>query len=125
MYYNDFFNNNINNMKNTWKGIKQFINLKPQSFHAPTKIIKDNTELVKGKSMADAFNDFFANIGSKLANSIPPVTISPLSYLPPQKPNSFYLLPVTSNEIEEVIFHSINCGPFSIPTKLLKVLKCF
>ena len=63
MYYNDFFNNNINNMKNTWKGIKQIINLNPKSFHAPTKIIKDNIELVDGKSIADAFNDFFANIG--------------------------------------------------------------
>ena len=66
-------------------------------------IIKDNIELVDGKSIADAFNDFFANIGSKLANSIPPATKSPLSYLPAEKPNSFYLLPVTSNEIEEVI----------------------
>ena len=103
MYYNDFFNNIINNMKNTWKGIRQIINLNPKSFHAPTKIIKDNIELVDGKSIADAFNDFFANIGSKLANSIPPVSKSPLSYLPPQKPNSFYLLPVTSNEIEQVI----------------------
>ena len=45
MYYNDFFNNNINNMKNTWKGIRQIINLNPKSFHAPTKIIKDNIEL--------------------------------------------------------------------------------
>ena len=103
MYYKDFFNNNINNMKNTWKGIRQIVNLKPLSCHAPTKIIKDNIELVEGKSVADAFNDFFANIGGKLANSIPPATKSPLSYLPPQKPNSFYLLPVTSNEIEEVI----------------------
>ena len=119
MYYNDFFNNNINNMKNTWKGIRQIINLNPKPFHAPTKIIKDNIELVDGKSIADAFNDFFANIGTKLANSIPPASKSPLSYLPPQKPNSFYLLPVTSNEIEQVI-STLDirkaCGPFSIPT---------
>ena len=58
-------------MKNTWKGIRQIINLKPHSFHIPTNIIKDNIELVEGKSIADAFNDFFANIGGKLANSIP------------------------------------------------------
>ncbi|KAK2556961.1 hypothetical protein P5673_020789 [Acropora cervicornis] len=83
--------------------------------------------LASGKSIANAFNDFFANIGSKLANSIPPATKSPLSHLPAEKPNSFYLLPVTSNEIEEVI-STLNvkkaCGPFSIPTKLLKRLKC-
>ena len=59
-------------MKNTWKGIRQIISLKLLSSHAPTKIIKDNIEAVEGKSIADAFNDFFANIGSKLANSIPP-----------------------------------------------------
>ena len=46
--------------------------LKPQFSHAPIKIIKENIEVVEGKSIADAFNDFFANIGSKLANSIPP-----------------------------------------------------
>ena len=85
------------------KGIRQIISLKPQSFRAPTKIIKDNIELVEGKSIANAFNDFFANISSKLANSIPPATKSPFTYLPAQEPNSFYLLPVTSNEIEEVI----------------------
>lgn len=72
MFYNDFFNNDINNLKNTLKGIRQIISLKPQSFHAPTTIIKDNIELVEGKSIADAFNDFFANIGSKLSNCIPP-----------------------------------------------------
>ena len=38
-----------------------------------------------------------------VANSIPPATKSPLSYLPAQKSNSFYLLAVASNETEEVI----------------------
>ena len=61
-------------MKNTWKGIRQIINLKPHSFHIPTNIIKDNIELVEGKSIADAFNDFFANIGGKLANSMIPIS---------------------------------------------------
>ena len=53
MYYNDFFNKNINNMKNTRKGIIQIISFKPQSFRAPIKISKDNIELVAGKSIAD------------------------------------------------------------------------
>ena len=95
--------------------------------HQP-RSVKDNIELVEGKSIADAFYDFFAYTGSKLANSIPPATKSSLSYLPPQEPNGFYLPPVTCNEIEDII-STLNlknaCGPFSIPTKLLEVLKCF
>ena len=96
-------------MKNTWKGIRQIISLKPQSCHTPIKIIKDNIELVEGKCIANAFNDFFANIDSKLANSIPPATKSPLSYLAPQQqPNSFYLLPVASNDIEADVISTLN-----------------
>lgn len=47
----------------------------------PAKIIKVNVELIDSKSIANAFNDFFANIGNELANSIPPVNKSPLNYL--------------------------------------------
>lgn len=74
-----------------WKTLGKvldIISLNPQSFRTPTKIIKDNIELVEGKSIVNAFNDFFANIGSELANSIPAATISLLSYLPAQKPNN-------------------------------------
>ena len=39
----------------------------------PAKIIKVNVELIDNKSIAYAFNDFFANIGNELANSILPV----------------------------------------------------
>ena len=79
------------------------------------------------KSIANAFNNFFSNIGNKLAKSIPEVpNISPLDYLPVPPSSSFYLSSVTSSGIEDEI-DNINSrkatGPFSIPTKLLKLLK--
>ena len=79
------------------------------------------------KSIANASNYFFSNIGNKLAKSIPEVpNISPLDYLPVPPSSSFYLSFVTSSEIEDEI-DNINSrkatGPFSIPTKLLKLLK--
>ena len=79
------------------------------------------------KSIANAFNNFFSNIGNKLAKSIPEVpNISPLDYLPVPPSSSFYLSSVTSSEIEDEIDNTNSrkaTGPFSIHTKLLKLLK--
>lgn len=100
MYYNDFFNNNINNMKNIWKGIRQIINFNLKFFYVLIKIIKDNIELVDGKFIVDVFNDFFVNIGSKLVNFILLVFKLLFFYLFSQKFNSFYFLLVIFNEIE-------------------------
>ena len=35
-YYTNFFSHNINNVKNTWKGIKELINVKPDKSYSPT-----------------------------------------------------------------------------------------
>ena len=130
MHYNNYFSYNSNNIKNIWKCIKQIITLIPQSMNLPNKIIKDDSIFTKVNDIANAFNDYFSNIGNNLANSLPHTSLSPLSYLDSQYTDtgSFYLLPVTSHEIEKEIYnHNLAkpSGPFSIPTKLLKLLKCY
>ena len=50
---------------------------------------------------------------------------SPLDYMPTANDKSFFVSPVTQEEIEIVIGSLKNCkssGPYSIPTKLLKIL---
>ena len=90
--------------KNIWKGIKQIIILKAQNASLPTKLVMGDSITTNTKSIANAFNDFFSNIGSKLAKSIPEVpNISPLDYLPVPPSSSFYLSFVTSSEIEDEI----------------------
>ena len=54
------------------------------------------------QSIANAFNEYFANIGEQLANSITPVNKSPLDYMTTQPDSSYYLHPVTQHEIEEI-----------------------
>lgn len=49
------------------------------------------------------FNNFFANIGKDLACSIPNVEISPLEYLKTPLCNSFFISPITAEEIENEI----------------------
>ena len=47
-YYNSYFRNNINNIKNTWKGIKSIISLNSKKSESP-KIILNN----KGKFLTN------------------------------------------------------------------------
>ena len=90
----------------------------------PTKILKDNVELIEARDIANAFNNFFVNVGSNIASSIPASSTSPELYLPERQINSLLLSPITSKEISDEICKlniSKASGPYSIPT-ILKVL---
>ena len=125
-YYNDYFNVNISDSRRIWKGIRRLVILKPQTLSKPTKLILNNSEICDSKSIANAFNNYFANIGNNLTCNIPKVNKCPSDYLTTPLPNSFYLFPTTSIEIEQEISRlniKKSTGPYSIPTIVLKSLK--
>ena len=127
-FYNNYFNANKDNIKETWKGIKQLITLKTNTCSTPTTLRIGNTTITDTKSIANEFNNYFANVGSNLANAIPVVNTSFEEFLGLSKSpcNSFVLFPVTTNEIEDEISNlspSKSTGPYSVPTNILKVLK--
>jgi len=63
--------------KKVWKGIRQLVNLRSDS--TPTKLLVEDLEINDPSSMAaDAFNNFFANIGYNLTKNIPSVNKYPL-----------------------------------------------
>ena len=75
--------------------------------------------------MAAAFNNFFVNVSHKINHDIPRTRKSPLDYMPTANYKSFFVSPVTPEEIEIIIGTLKNgksSGPYSIPTKLLKIL---
>ena len=79
------------------------------------------------KKIADAFGDYFANVGENRAKEIPKVDKSPLDYyIHNYSPsNSFYLSPTTSAEIETMITAlklGTVTGPSSLPINILKIL---
>ena len=90
------------------------------------KIIHNDVQMSDPKTVADAFNNYFPNIGKNLSNSIPKVEKSPMDYLANPVCNSFFLSPATACEIETEISKlnsSKTSGPFSIPTYILKLIK--
>ena len=123
-YYKKYFAENKFNLKNTWKGIKEIVGYKYGNSNIPSKIITaDNVDLTNCKSIANAFNEFFANIGNSLANSVSQSSNSPFEFMQPAITQSFQFTPISINEIEREIFNlnaKKSAGPYSIPTYLLK-----
>ena len=65
-YYNSYFKGSIHDTNNMWKGIKQIINFKPQLSNKFVQSFENNQEILDVLSVANTFNIYFANIGSKL-----------------------------------------------------------
>ena len=62
-YYDKYFENNRNNIKNTWKEIKSLISLKTVASNIPTVLSLDNGDTVTNPyDIANTFNNYFASI---------------------------------------------------------------
>ena len=104
LYYQDLFNGYRNNMQKTWSVIKRILN-KSKGGVSRSMIIHNNETITDDHKIANSFNNFFVNVGSKLANRIPSSPISPSRYMKNQIVNSIFLETVS-------------------PEKLLQVIKC-
>ena len=104
------------NMKKTWEMINELIKPNDVAGRKCPKIIVNDCELSTSEA-CNAFNDFFVNVGSNIANSLPMLTNSHLHMLPGNYLHSFFFPDVTSAEIKEIIMNlknknsDVNCFP--------------
>ena len=71
----------------------------------PRKFVINKNVIFEDKHIANAFNNFFINIGSKLADDIPTTTRSFESYV--QNTNeTIKEEPITINELKDTFFSS-------------------
>ena len=125
-YYNQYFLENSNDIKRVWNGIKQIIHCKPKASQKAVRTIKNDVELIDPLKIAEAFNTYFSNVGGNLADLIPTVQKSPMSYLKSPVDENFFIFPTTASEIENEISSLKSgkaVGPFSVPISILKILK--
>ena len=116
----------MNDGKRIWKGIKQIIRPTSQERQAINKVVLNAIEITDPTSIANAFNNYFANIGSDLASAIPSVINSAYEWMSPPPRESFFLSPITPEEIETEISNlkiGKAVGPSSIPVSIFKILK--
>ena len=117
------FEDNVNNIKKTWEGIRKIANIKMSmkttQLNIGGRVIDDETELAKN------FNNFFANVSHNTKNTIPKVpNISPLKFLKDCIQLNFIIAHTSNEEILDIInaLENKSTGPSSIPFKLLTLI---
>ena len=124
-YFSSFFQNHINDSKNTWKCITRIISLKYSTSTVPSTIIQDNVSLTNPKDIADAFNNYFSNVATSIKSSIKYSRNKSFDFLPQINMNSFFINPTDKTEIKSIILPLDplkSISPNSVATKILKLL---
>ena len=106
LYYHNFFETNMSNIKNTWKGINLLINGKTRGGNAITTLKRpgDGGLSHSVDEIPNIMNSFFSSLGPNLDARIPQAQKHFSSFLPMQKnAGSFVFKPVTPIEIEAEI----------------------
>ena len=124
-YCSEYFANYSNDIKKTWNGIREIINLKNSTSHKISQL-KINEKVINNPSdISSNFNDFFVNVGPVTDAKIPvSQNINPEKKLKDKNQFQFVLDHVSENEVLEIIntLDNKSTGPYSIPLKLLKVI---
>ncbi|MFZ2538354.1 MAG: reverse transcriptase domain-containing protein, partial [Oscillospiraceae bacterium] len=128
-YYKNVFTKCANNTKQVWQEINKIFsvskaNRKNKSFI--NKIIIDNKTLTDTTNICNALNDYFCNVGEKIATYVGPCTISFKKYLNNNICKSVFLEPICRQEllntINELNLHK-SAGPDEIGPKIIQDCK--
>lgn len=101
-HYDNLFKQNIGNIKKSWDLIKEIINKKPSKINKTDFEIGGN-KVSDDNLIANTFNEYFINIGSKISQSLPTIQRTFSSFMPANNPNSIFLKPANSDEVKSII----------------------
>ena len=90
-----------------------------------TKFVSNGETLEDGKLIANKFNDFFVNVGSSLAKTIPLSPKNPTDYMMQNIDTIFNINPVTEDEIVKIMgqFKDSAAGWDSLKPSIIKNIK--
>ena len=119
-YFRHKFEQNRSNMRKVWLTIKDLLN-QSKNHHEVRKLIVNNNILTETSDIANAFNNHFARVGTELNSQIPPCNIDPCSYIHQNQTNSFFLSPVSADEINNLLcsLKKSKSETCKMPTKII------
>ena len=124
-YFVNYFHKNSRDIRKIWQGVKGIISLKASSSTKPISLEINGTVTSDPLLVANSFNSYFSSVADKIRSKIPESDKHFSSFLKQPNLNSIFLSPATSEEVCKLIYampSSKSSGPFSIPTKILKLV---
>ena len=125
MYYKNVINNHNNSSKALWKTFGKILNNKQIKHAKIGSLSVDGKTQTDPKTIATTFNDFFSEIGEKLASKFSNQNSSEFKkYLGSPIPHSMFLYSITEAEIINVISKlktSNSTGHDGYNTKFIKL----
>ena len=123
-YFAKYFSENSKKIRETWKGIKNIIQMKNRTDSLPTCILNNKGISISDPlEIANTFNLYFSSIGGDLQSKIHSSHTNFSKYLKNPNVNSLFISPINANEVYDLISNLSNSkasGPNSIPTVVLK-----
>ena len=123
-FYHNEFSKYKNDVQKTWDTLKEIINKKTFKSDFPSCFVHDGVEITGAQTIADKFNEYFTEIGPKLARSIDTANKKPFnSYLTDPCAASFNFDYTNLDDIEKIIRNlrpKSSSGYDNISAKLLK-----
>ena len=105
MYYSNLLEANKSSIKNTWNILNKVLRKDKTSDNLPKVMIDNNGTCASGEaSIANAFNNYFVNVGPSLANKIPEhKNISIFDFMNDKIYQSMFLLPTDETELFDIV----------------------
>ena len=115
LHFQNYFLSHANNMKNTWKGINQIININSKGKKIPDQY-----------TVASSFNKYFSTIAEKIQAKVYHLGTDFSEYLNDMNEYNCFIEPTNPVEIINTI-NKLDCnkatGPYSIPNEILHLIK--
>ena len=99
----NFFEENKTNLKRTWEGIRNVVNISKKKKTAINSLSYKGKCITDKVEIANSLNEFFVNIGNTVEEKIPQTNKNYKEYLGNRVVNSFLPSPVMESEIEDII----------------------
>ena len=124
-FFSKYFSDNINNIKEVWKGVKSIISLNSTNNSIPSCLKIEGSTITDLSSISNSFNDYFTSIADTIRDKIPFSTRSFSSYLKNPVQQSMFISPTDPTEVAECISSldpNKSPGPSSIPPIILSLI---